>query len=72
MYFDVRTGAFTDVLMSATIIGNDRDIVEAVYQSIILNTLPTEQDTSSYASSLDREGYLVSYVFRSTPGIARD
>ena len=65
MYFDVRTGAFTDVLMSATIIGNDRDIVEAVYQSIILNTLPTEQDTSSYASSLDREGYLVSYVFQS-------
>lgn len=65
MYFDVSTGAFTEVLMSATIIGNDRDIVGTVYQSIILNTLPTEQDTSSYASSLDREGYLVSYVFQS-------
>lgn len=65
MYFDVRTGTYTDVLMSATVIGNDRDIVETVYQSIILNTLPTEQQTSSYASTLDKEGYLVSYVFQS-------
>lgn len=65
MYFDVRTGSFTDVLMSATIIGNDRDIVETVYQSIILNTLSSEQETASYASFLDREGYLVSYVFQS-------
>lgn len=72
MYFDVRTGTYTDVLLSATIIGNDRDIIGTVYQSIILNTLPTEQETSSYASTLDREGYLVSYVFQSTPGIARD
>lgn len=65
MYFDVRTGFFTDVLMSATVIGNDRDIVETVYQSIILNTLPTEQQTADYASFLDKEGYLVSYIFQS-------
>ncbi len=65
LYFDVRTGSFTDILMSATIIGSNADIVETVYQSIILNTMPTERQAADYADLLDREGYLVSYILQS-------
>lgn len=66
LYFDVRTGDFADVLMSATIISRDTDIVENAYQSIILNTLKSEQEVTAYASELEKEGKLVSYVFQST------
>ena len=66
LYFDVRTGDFTDVLMSATVISRDMDIVENVYQAIILNTLKTEQEITAYAADLEKAGKLVSYVFQST------
>ena len=66
LYFDVRTGDFTDVLMSATIISRDMDIVGNTYESIILNTLGTEQEVSAYAADLEKAGKLVSYVFQST------
>ena len=66
LYFDVRTGDFTDVLMSATVISRDMDIVDNAYQAIILNTLKTEKDVSAYASELEKAGKLVSYVFQST------
>ena len=66
MYFDVRTGDFTDVLMSATVISRDMDIVGNTYESIILNTLGTEQEVSAYAAGLEKAGKLVSYVFQST------
>ena len=66
LYFDVRTGDFTDVLMSATVISKDMDIVENAYQNIILNTLKTEQEVVAYAAELEKAGKLVSYVFQST------
>ena len=66
LYFDVRTGDFTDVLMSATVISRDMDIVENVYQNIILNTLKTEQEVNAYDAELEKAGKLVSYVFQST------
>ena len=66
LYFDVRTGDFTDVLMSSTIISRDMDIVENAYQNIILNTLKTEQEVNAYAAELEKAGKLVSYVFQST------
>jgi hypothetical protein len=66
LYFDVRTGDFTDVLMSASIISSDMDIVGNTYQSIILNTLGSEQEVSAYAAELEKAGKLVSYVFQST------
>ena len=66
LYFDVRTGNFMDVLMSATIISRDMDIVGNTYESIILNTLGTEQEVSAYAADLEKAGKLVSYVFQST------
>ena len=66
LYFDVRTGDFTDVLMSSTVISRDMDIVENAYQTIILNTLKTEKDVSDYAANLEKAGKLVSYVFQST------
>ena len=65
LYFDVRTGDFADVLMSSVIISRDLDIVDNAYQTIILNTLKTEQEVKSYASELEKEGKLVSYVFQS-------
>ena len=65
MYFDVRTGEFTNILMSATVISRDKDIVEDVYQTIILNTLSSEKEVSSYAASLEKAGMFVSYVFQS-------
>ena len=65
LFFDVRTGDFTDVLMSVTIISQDKDIVENAYQTMILNTLKTEQEVKDYASDLEKEGKLVSYVFQS-------
>ena len=66
LFFDVRTGDFTDVLMSATIISRDTDIVENAYQAIILNTLKTEQEVAAYAAELEKAGKMVSYVFQST------
>ena len=66
LYFDVRIGDFTDVLMSATVISKDMDIVENAYQNIILNTLKTEQEVVAYAAELEKAGKLVSYVFQST------
>ena len=66
LYFDVRTGDFADVLMSAAIISQDMDIVENAYQAIILNTLKTEQEVKDYAEKLEKAGKLVSYVFQST------
>ena len=65
LYFDVRTGEFADILMSATIISHDNDIVENVYQSIIMNTLRTEEFVASYAASLEKSGRIVSYIFQS-------
>ena len=65
LYFDVRTGDFTDVLMSSTIISQDMDIVENAYQNIILNNLKTEHDVTAYAAELEKAGKLVSYVFQS-------
>ena len=65
LYFDVRTGEFTDVLLSATVLSRDNNPVEDVYQTIILNTLHTEKDVASYAASLEKSGMLVSYVFQS-------
>ena len=65
LYFDVRTGDFTNILMSATLINPDTDLVETVYQSIILNTLSSENEVVSYASSLENSGLFVSYVFQS-------
>ena len=62
----MRTGDFTDVLMSATIISRDTDIVENAYQAIILNTLKTEQEVAAYAAELEKAGKMVSYVFQST------
>ena len=65
LYFDVRTGDFTDILMSATIISRDTDIVEDVYQSIIMNTLKTENGVASYATSLEKSDKTVSYILQS-------
>ena len=65
LYFDVRTGEFADILMSATIISHDNDIVENVYQSIIMNTLRTEEAVLSYATSLEKSGRIVSYILQS-------
>ena len=65
LYFDVRTGTFTDVLLSSVVISRDLNIVDNAYQTIILNTLKTEQEVKSYASALEKEGKLVSYVFQS-------
>ena len=65
LYFDVRTGTFTDVLLSSAVISRDLNIVDNAYQTIILNTLKTEQEVKSYASALEKEGKLVSYVFQS-------
>ncbi|MBO4393267.1 MAG: hypothetical protein J5800_02885, partial [Spirochaetales bacterium] len=66
LYFDVRTGDFTDVLLSSAVISRDMDIVDNAYQTIILNTLKTEQEVAAYASELEKAGKLVSYVFQST------
>ena len=66
LYFDVKTGDYSDILMSATIISSDMDIVGNTYQSIILNTLGTEKEVSDYAAELEKSGKLVSYVFQST------
>lgn len=65
LYFDVRTGDFADVLLSSAVISRDLNIVDNAYQTIILNTLETEQEVKSYADSLEKEGKLVSYVFQS-------
>jgi len=66
LYFDVRSADFADILMSATIISHDTDIVGNTYRSIILNTLKSEQDVKNYAATLEKEGKLVSYIFQST------
>ena len=65
LYFDVRTGDFTNILMSATVISRDKNLVEDVYQTMILNTLSTEREVASYAAELEKSGLLVSYVFQS-------
>ena len=65
LFFDVCTGEFADVLMSVTVLSRDAHPVEDVYQTIILNTLRTEKEVSSYAASLEKVGMLVSYVFQS-------
>ncbi len=68
LFFDPRTGEFSDVIMSATVIcqGADIDnIVEVVYQSLILNTIDTEKRVSDYASKLEKEGMMVSYTLQS-------
>ena len=65
LYFNSKTGSFSDILMSATVISNDMDIVGDVYQTIILNTLNTEAEVEAYASMLEKDGKLVSYVFQS-------
>ena len=65
LYFDSRTGEFTDILMSATVISHDTNLVEDVYQSIILNTLKTEGEVASYAASLEKSGNIVSYILQS-------
>ncbi len=66
LYFDIRSADFADILMSATIISHDTDIVGNTYRSIILNTLKSEQDVKNYAATLEKEGKLVSYIFQST------
>ena len=65
LYFDVRTGDFTNILMSATVISRDKNLVEDVYQTMILNTLSSEREVASYAAELEKSGLLVSYVFQS-------
>ena len=65
LYFDVRTGDFTNILMSATVISRDKNLVEDVYQTMILNTLSTEREVASYAAALEKSGLFVSYVFQS-------
>ena len=66
LYFDVRTGQFSDVLMSSVVISHDMDIVEDAYQTIILNTMGTEQAVTDYAAALEKSGKLVSYTFQSS------
>lgn len=65
LYFNTKTGAFSDILMSATVISRDLNLVDDVYQTIILNTLSTEAEVTTYAAILEKEGKLVSYVFQS-------
>ncbi len=65
LYFDSRTGEFSDILMSLTVISHDTDIVEDVYQSLIMNTLKTEEAVASYAASLEKGGRIVSYILQS-------
>lgn len=64
LYFDVRTGEFTDILMSATVISRDNDIVEDVYHTIIMNTLKTEEKVAEYASDLEKSKRIVSYILQ--------
>jgi hypothetical protein len=66
LYFNSKTGSFSDILMSATVISMDRNLVDDVYQTIILNMFETEAEVTSYATSLEKEGKLVSYIFQST------
>ncbi len=65
LYFDPRTGEFADILMSATIISHDTDIVEDVFQSMVMNTLRTEAEVASYAAKLEKDGKIVSYILQS-------
>ena len=65
LYFNSKTGSFSDILMSATVISMDGNLVDDVYQTIILNTLGTEAEVAAYAASLEKDGKLVSYIFQS-------
>lgn len=65
LFFNSKTGAFSDILMSATVISRNLNLVDDVYQTIILNTLSTEAEVTTYAAILEKEGKLVSYVFQS-------
>ena len=65
LFFNSKTGAFSDILMSATVISRDLNLVDDVYQTIVLNTFGTEAEVSDYAASLEKDGKLVSYVFLS-------
>ena len=51
--------------MSATVISMDGNLVDDVYQTIILNTFGTEAEVAAYAASLEKDGKLVSYIFQS-------
>ena len=65
LYFNSKTGSFSDILMSATVISMDGNLVDDVYQTIILNTFATEAEVEAYTVTLEKEGKLVSYVFQS-------
>ena len=65
LYFNSKTGSFSDILMSATVISMDGNLVDDVYQTIILNTFGTEAEVAAYAASLEKDGKLVSYIFQS-------
>lgn len=64
-YFNVATGGFADIILSETIVSPDLNPVEVVYQGIIMNNLASETEVKAYASSLEKSGTIVSYVFQS-------
>ncbi len=65
-YFNVRTGGFSDILMSLTVINPDPDIVDTACLALQLNNLTTEADVKKLAASLEKSGMIVSYILQSS------
>ena len=64
LYFNVQDGGFSNVVLSATVVRYDMDMVDTVHKSLTLANLKTADAVESYANSLGKDGVLVTYVLQ--------